>query len=105
MAIFYLSLMLAFAGIMLMFFVKNKSSKIIMIIGMVIWSILITLINIKSSEAGSIIPKILACIWGSISIVGLITYFVARKDKGKIILGKILISVSVIIGIIHMWKF
>lgn len=91
---------LAIVGIVLLFVVKKNNTSDVLLVLMTAYSMSIAYLNATSQPINFIGPQVFAWVVGSISVIGTGIRFFTKK---QLLISKILVSGSVVLGIYFLY--
>lgn len=89
-------------GLLLMYLLKNKRAKAIVFYCMAVWSMVITAISAVSLPSNYTVSRLITWGFGFLSVIALILH-VRSRSKSLYMVSYILVTISVIAGIVKMY--
>lgn len=102
--LFVVMIVISAIGILLMFLCKNEQLAKGVFYFLCIWGMLIAGLNVYGIPEEWIGEIVLACGFGVLSVIALLLQLCLKAEK-RFMIAKILVTVSVIAGLIHCFLF
>lgn len=89
-------------GVSMLYLSKNPKIKNALFYFLSVWALFITVINITGLPTNFIVDKLIALLFGCLSVVSVI---IKIKQPDKLSLSYLLVSVSVLLGLLDLFLF
>lgn len=91
-------------GLLLMYLLKNEKAKAVLFYCMSVWGMAVSAISATSLPSNYTAAQIIAWAIGFLSVIGLIIH-IRAKSKSQFHAAYILVTISVIAGILNLFVF
>lgn len=91
-------------GVVLLYLIKNEKVKKGIFYFLVVWGLVITYCGVRSTPLYMADQVLITCIWGVLAVVALLIQLCMKKEN-RFNIARILVTISVVAGMIDCFMF